>query len=175
MVSRFFPVLLAVLLSGLSSAQEIEPNSILVESAQTSLIQNTKIAAPLSGIVAAVHVTEGELLAVGTPLVELRSEMAQRELEAARSALEAATLKSENDVNLRYAQRTLQVRENEMKQSQIANETYAGAVSAMELEELALQVDQAALAIEQAKQELLIAHATTNEKAATVEIAQDES
>ncbi|MEL6110361.1 MAG: HlyD family efflux transporter periplasmic adaptor subunit [Planctomycetota bacterium] len=145
---------------------------LVIENAQTSLIQNTKIAAPVAGIIERVDIREGDRVAIDAPLVRLNRDLAQDELGAAKAALEAATLRSENDVNLRYARRTLQVRENEMRQSEIANETYSGAVSQMELEEIALQVDQAALAIEQAQQELLIARATSNEKAAAVAIAQ---
>ncbi|MEO1528115.1 MAG: HlyD family efflux transporter periplasmic adaptor subunit [Planctomycetota bacterium] len=149
-----------------------ESAPLVVENAQTSLIQNTKIASPLAGIVSKVHVTEGQIVKIDASLIRLTSQLAENELRAAKAALLAATIKSENDVNLRYAQRTLEVRENEMRQSQIANETYPGAVSRMELEELTLQVDQAALAIEQAEQEMRISKATSAEKAAAVETAQ---
>ncbi|MEM6473331.1 MAG: HlyD family efflux transporter periplasmic adaptor subunit, partial [Planctomycetota bacterium] len=78
---------------------------------------------------------------------------------------------SDNDVNLRFAKRSLQVRQQELLQSQLANETYAGAVSEMELREIRLTVDQATLAIEQAERDLMIAHANVNEKKAAVAIA----
>ncbi|MEO1615193.1 MAG: HlyD family efflux transporter periplasmic adaptor subunit [Planctomycetota bacterium] len=145
---------------------------LVIERAQTSLIQNAFIAAPLSGVVASVDVTEGQAVSRATPLIRLRSELAEKELIAARAALEAANLESDNDVNLRFARRSLQVREHELRQSQLANETYAGSVSEMELREIRLNVDQAVLAIEQAQRDLMVAAATAAEKEAAVGIAE---
>lgn len=140
--------------------------------AQTSLIQNAFIASPMAGVISNIAVTEGDLVTDGTPLVELRSDLAEKELIAAQAALQAALMESENDVDLRYARRTMEVRQNEMRQSRRANQTYAGAVSDMEIEELRLQVDQSALAMEQADHELRVAAAASVEKEAAVEIAQ---
>lgn len=142
------------------------------DNAQTSLIQNAFIAAPMSGVISTVMVTEGETIRGDSPLVRMRSELAEKELVVAKASLDAARLESDNDVNLRYAKRTLEVRDSEMSQSLVANQIYAGAVSVMELEELRLKVDQAALAIEQAKHDLMIAAAKSVEKEATVSIAQ---
>lgn len=145
---------------------------LVIQNAQTSLIKNAFIAAPLAGVVSAVDVTEGQTVRTGTVLVRLQSDLAKKELMAARAALDAAHIESDNDVNLRFARRTLEVREHEMKQSRLANETYAGAVSEMELEEIRLKVDQAALAIEQAQHDLMIAAAGAEEKRAAVSIAE---
>lgn len=146
--------------------------TLIVSDAQTSLIQNALIAAPLSGVVATVNVSEGGKVNTNTPLARLRSDVAEKELVAAKAALDAAKLKSENDVNLRFAKRTLQVRQHELEQSQLANQLYAGAVSEMELREVQLKVEQAALAIEQAEHEQLIAAAAAVEKQAAVDVAK---
>ena len=140
--------------------------------AQTSLIQNAMIAAPMDGVVASVEVVEGAMVAQDAPLIRLRSDLAERELQAAKAAWDAATLESDNDVNLRYAQRTYEVRKVEQEQSELANQTYAGAVSEMELREVKLKADQASLAIEQARHDLMIASASAVEKEAAVAIAQ---
>lgn len=145
---------------------------ISFERAQTSLIQNAFIAAPMAGVVANVPVREGDMVEIDTPLVRLSSELAEKELIAAEASLEAALMESDNDVDLRYARRTMEVRQNEMRQSKLANQTYAGAVSKMELEELRLQVDQAALAMEQADHDLRVAAAASVEKDAAVSIAK---
>lgn len=155
-----------------ASDAQAEVQSISFERAQTSLIQNAFIASPLGGVVSDVSVKEGDFVSRDSPLVQLRSDLVEKELVAAQAALQAALLESENDVDLRYAQRTMEVRQNEMRQSRLANQTYAGAVSQMELEELSLQVDQSALAMEQADHELRVAAAASVEKEAAVEIAQ---
>lgn len=149
-----------------------ETETLIIDKAQTSLIKNAFIAAPMSGVVAAVNVTEGDLVAADAPLVRMQSDLAEKELVAAKAALDAARLESDNDVNLRYAKRTLEVRDHTLRQSRLANETYAGVVSEMDLEEIRLTVDQAALAIEQAHHDLMIAEAAAVEKEAAVAIAQ---
>lgn len=142
------------------------------DGAQTSLSQNTVIASPFSGVVDDVNVTEGQTVRREMLLVQLNPELGERELAAARAAFEAARLESGNDVGVRYAKRTLQVREHKLRQSHLANDTYAGAVTAMELEELRLEVDQAALAIEQAEHDLRVSAAKAAEHAAEMDIAQ---
>ncbi len=142
------------------------------EEAQISLIQNTFIAAPIAGVVAGVDVGEGDQVTLGKSLVRLRADQAETELVAAQAAYEAARLDSTNDVDERYARRTLQVRERELQQSLEANRNFAGTVSETEIEKLKLVVDQSRLAIEQAKHERSVAAATAAEKQAAVQIAQ---
>lgn len=144
---------------------------LIFQNAQTSLIQNTFIAAPMSGVVSSVDVTEGQMIVRDATLVQLDGDLAKKEVVASQAALDAASLKSDNDVNLRYAKRTYQVREHELRQSQLANRRYEGAVSSMEMEEIRLQVDQAALAIEQAEHDLMVAAAESVEKEAALSIA----
>ena len=145
---------------------------LVFPAAQTSFIRNAFIASPIAGVVARVQVREGDAVDAGTTLAALQWELAEKELIAARAALDAAQIESDNDVNRRYAQRTLEVRQHEMQQSQLANRTYDGAVSGMELREIKLKVDQATLAIEQADRELMIAAAAAVEKQAAVDIAR---
>jgi macrolide-specific efflux system membrane fusion protein len=145
---------------------------IEIADVQVSLIQNTFVAAPIAGVVADVMVAEGDQVAVQTPLVQLDSEQAKTELEAAQAAYEAARLEGENDVDARYAKRTLEVRQRELQQSEIANRQFPGSVSQTEIAKLQLVVDQSRLAIEQAEHELLVARATAREKLATARIVQ---
>lgn len=153
--------------AGPTQAQRIE-----IEAAQVSLIQNTLVAAPISGVVASVHVHEGDPIGLDTPIAQLDDEQAETELEAAEAAYEAARLEADNDVDARYAQRTLEVRQRELQQSVDANRTYSGAVSETEIDKLRLVVDQSRLAIEQAEHQQQVATAKAIEKVAAVQIAR---
>ena len=146
---------------------------IEIRDTQVSLIQNAFIAAPIPGVVATVEVAEGDQIKSGTKLAELSSDQARAELEAAKAAYKAAQIESGNDVDLRYASRTLEVRQREFQQSEIANNNFRGTISATELEKLRLVVDQSQLAIEQAEHELMIARAKATEKLAAVHIAEE--
>jgi RND family efflux transporter MFP subunit len=169
---KFFghvPLAIGLLLvgAGPTQAQRIE-----IEAAQVSLIQNTLVAAPISGVVASVHVHEGDPIGLDTPIAQLDDEQAETELEAAEAAYEAARLEADNDVDARYAQRTLEVRQRELQQSVDANRTYSGAVSETEIDKLRLVVDQSRLAIEQAEHQQQVATAKAIEKVAAVQIAR---
>ncbi|WP_146514148.1 efflux RND transporter periplasmic adaptor subunit [Rubripirellula amarantea] len=145
---------------------------IAINEAQLSLIQNTFIAAPMAGIVNTVSVVEGKRVVRGDAMVQLNSDQVQTELEAAEAAFEAARLQADNDVDARYARRTLEVRERELQQSTDANRGFAGAISDTEIAKLQLVVDQSRLAIEQAEHDLRVAAAQAKEKAAAARIAE---
>ena len=149
-----------------------EDAELEIPNVQLSLIQNTFIAAPVAGVVKSVAVHEGARVLNNDILVTLNSDQARRELVAAQASLRAAKIKSGNDVDQRYAQRTLAVRETELGQAELANSTYAGAVSENEIQQLQLEVDQAALAIEQAEHQLQISAAEATEKDAAVQISK---
>lgn len=146
--------------------------TIEIDDAQLSLIQNTFVAAPIAGLVAEVSVAEGDQVDVGRPMVLLDDEQVRTELDATRAAFDAARLKADNDVDARYAKRTLEVRTRELEQSVEANEGFAGAISSTEIAKLQLVVDQAKLAIEQAEHDLQVAAAGANEKFAAARMAE---
>lgn len=145
--------------------------TLSIQDAQTSLKQDTLIAAPISGLVQEVAVNDGSLSDPGQTLLRFEDSEAQAEFVASRAAYEAARVEADNDVDSRYAMRTLEVNERELRQSEKANESYAGAISGTEIEKLRLTVDQAALAIEQAEHERNVAEARAREKSASVKIA----
>lgn len=163
---------------GSATAQSKTPRSktndasIEIADAQLSLIQNTFVASPIAGVVAEVFVSEGDEVEVNRPMVQLDDEQVRTERDAAQGAYEAARLKAENDIDARYAKRTLEVRSRELDQSREANRGFAGAISDTEIAKLQLVVDQAELAIEQAEHELQIAAAAANEKLAAAMIAE---
>ncbi|TWU51062.1 putative efflux pump membrane fusion protein [Rubripirellula tenax] len=150
----------------------IAAEPIVVADAQVSLIQNTFIAAPISGVVAEVLVSEGDHVVAGHRMVQLDNEQVRREWEAAEAAFYAARMEADNDIDARYAKRTMEVRSRELQQSQDANRGFAGAISATEIAKLQLVVDQAKLSIEQAEHELKVAEAVAVEKAAAAKIVK---
>ena len=145
---------------------------IEVKDAQLSLIQNTFIASPLAGIVETVSVTEGDSVRRGDAMVMLNNDQVRTEMEAAEAAFEAARLQADNDVDARYARRSLEVSQRELEQSADANRGFAGAISDTEIAKLQLVVDQSRLAIEQAEHELQVATAQAKEKAAAARITE---
>lgn len=155
-----------------AQAQEAKTGQIEIADAQVSLIQNTFVAAPIAGVVAEVLIAEGDQVESGRRLVQLDSLQARTELEAAHAAYDAARLQSDNDVDERFARRTLEVRQRELQQSMDANSQFPGSISETEIAKLQLVVDQSRLSIEQAQHETQIARAVAVEKLAAMRIVE---
>lgn len=164
---HFLCCLFAAILTPSVKGQTVE-----ITDAQVSLIQNTFVATSLAGLVADVRVREGDRVEPGDRLIQLDTEQALTELEAAKAAYEVARLSSDQDVHVRYAQRTKEVRQRELEQSLEANQRYPGTVSETEISKQQLEVDQAQLGIEQAQHEKLVANARVREKQAAIVSAE---
>ena len=148
-----------------------ERGRLISDQAQASLIVNVTIGASVPGEIARVDVKEGQSIGLGDSLVRLDDELARAELVATQRAFEGAELQASNDVDARFAKRSLDVRVREYEQSVAANRKYAGTVSETELDKLRLEVDQSRLGIEQAEHEQQVAQAMAGEKQAAVDSA----
>jgi len=167
-VVRLIAFLATFTLTTIVNGQE----TIEVDDAQVSSIQNTSISAPIAGIIESIAVSEGDEVNKGDQLIQLDAKLVRTEYDAAIAAMQAAKMESDNDVDARYARRALEFHVRELRQSEQANTKFSGAVSDSEVEKLRLVVDQARLAIEQAEHEQLVAKARTSEKQAAVRIAK---
>lgn len=147
-------------------------DAIHVQDAQVILIQNTTLAAPIAGTIREIVIKEGDSIQKGDLLAGLDDRQARAELVVAEAAHQAARIQASNDVGIRYAQRTMDVRQRELTQSEDANARYSGSVTATEIDRLQLVIDQAELSVEQAQQEREVAAATTMEKQATARLAE---
>ncbi|EMI16811.1 multidrug efflux pump [Rhodopirellula maiorica SM1] len=152
--------------------QPSKPQQLDVSEAQVSLIHNTFIASPISGVVEKVLVKEGNTVQPDALLIQLDDQRFRTELEAAVAAHQAAKLESDSDVDARHARRAKEFHVRQLEQSKQANSKFPGAISDSEVEKLRLVVDQATLAIEQAEHEQQVAIAHTSEKLAAVKIAE---
>ncbi|WP_442509451.1 efflux RND transporter periplasmic adaptor subunit [Novipirellula sp. SH528] len=163
---------LALISTTQSFAQKPSEQQLEVSEAQVSLIHNTFIASPISGVVEKVLVSEGNSVLPDALLIQLDDQRFRTELEAAVAAHRAAKLESDSDLDARYARRAKEFHVRQFEQSKQANTKFAGAISDSEVEKLRLVVDQAVLAIEQAEHKQQVAIAHTSEKQAAVKIAE---
>lgn len=149
----------------------IATEQVISEQAIASLIQNVTVAANIAGQVISVPFAEGDVIATGDVLVQLNDLAARADYQAAQRASDAAHLKASNDVNARYAQRTMEVNQAEYQKSEAANHRYKGTVSDTEMNRLRLVVDQGLLSMEQASFDQRVARAEAEEKAALADAA----
>ncbi|MEM9588684.1 MAG: HlyD family efflux transporter periplasmic adaptor subunit [Planctomycetota bacterium] len=158
--------------ASLAAWTSLSAEELTLPGAQASLIDSTWVATPIAGVIRSVGAREGTTISEGTWLVTLDDQLPRTELAAANAALQAAQLESENDVDRRYAEKTLAVRQRELAQSEQANQRFQGTVSDSELDKLRLVVSQSQLAIEQAKFQQKLARSRVSEKQAAMRIAE---
>ena len=89
----------------------------------------------------------------------------------ARTEFEIARLKAENDVDRRFAKKSLEVAKSELSRSLDSVANFPKSISKTELDRLRLVVEKTDLSIEQAERDLHEASLTKSLKEQTVEVA----
>ena len=144
---------------------------VVVEDAQLKLISQVRIPAEEAGVLASIDVSEGDLVQRGQEIGFIDDRQALVEAEIAKLEHAIAKIQSENDVDERYARKSLDVSQSELKRSQEANKIYQDSVSQTEIERLRLVTDKSALAIEQSQRDREVAEITESLKRRTIELA----
>lgn len=165
-------VVLAVFASN-SSAQDLEESkSINIDAAQLQLIVNVEVASRDAGIIESIGFTEGKEIGPGDVLAKLDQETEFANASSARSELDIAKEESENDIDLRYAQVSLEVNGKVYQRSLNATKQFAKSVSKTELERLKLELERAKLSGEQAERTATVKELTVELKKAQHDLAR---
>jgi macrolide-specific efflux system membrane fusion protein len=130
---------------------------IEVDEALVTLIEQVEVPAREAGVLAAIDVREGQVVAVGDALAHLDDTQAQLTKKRAEIELDVARAEAENDVDVRFAEKSTEVTRAELRRASESMEKYKKSVSATELDRLRLEAERAALQVEQAQQELKVA------------------
>jgi macrolide-specific efflux system membrane fusion protein len=126
---------------------------IQVESVLLTLVEQVEVPAREAGVLANIHVREGQLVPADLVLALVEDNEAQ--LALARAKLEAAEAQrqAKNDVKIRLAKKTLEVARLDMKRADEARERFSKSISQSELDDLRLKIEKGELEIEQAEHE----------------------
>lgn len=131
--------------SGALSAEEIR-----IESALLTLLEQAEIAAREAGPLIHREISEGVTVESDTVLGKIDDQEARLILDRAVTELKMAQVLVENDIKVRFARKSLEVAQAELKRSQESVEKFPKSVSQTELDRLRLLADKALLEIEQA-------------------------
>ena len=152
-----------------------EPDGALtVSDAQVTLVSEVLVPARAAGALVDITVKEGTLVEAGQVIGRLDVDLAALDAKLAEIELTIAKLHSENDVDRRYAQKSLAVAEAEQKRALTSVQVAPGSITATELDRLRLLVDKTRLSIEQADRDLQAAALTEQMKSASVRRAMKE-
>jgi macrolide-specific efflux system membrane fusion protein len=137
---------------------------IEVESVVLRLLEEAEVPAQESGVLINVAVREGQRVKKGELLAQIDDQVPRLALDAAKAQFEIAQAKATNDVRIRFAQKSLEVAEAELRRSTESIERFPKSVSQSQLDVEKLNVQKNKLESEQAAQEQKIAKLEMNAK-----------
>ncbi len=123
-------------------------NAFAMDSAVLQLVETVEIPATATGPVRDVHVEQGALIDRGQVLASIDDRDALIKLEEAEIELDIITAQSESDVDIEFAKKSRLVAVADYERAQESNRSYAGVVSAREMDRLKLLVEQSEAELE---------------------------
>jgi len=134
-----------------TSSKPAPGDAIVIEKAQVTTIEEVPLAAAETGLISEILCKPGEVVEEGALLAKLDDTRAKLQLNEAQFEFSKADETATNDVEIRAAQKSLEVTRAELKRSQEAVERYSKSISKTEIDRLRLAVERAELAEEQAE------------------------
>ncbi len=167
----FRMLLTAVTLAGCVNVVQ-GAETLLVDSVLLELIEQSDVPARDPGVIETISVKEGSLVKRGDTLIQLDTAEARLDMGRAKLELNIAQQESKNDVDVRFARKSLEVAEAELQRAMDSVEDYPKSVSQTELDRLRLTVERTRLEIEQALHVLTVAKMTADLSQNALETAE---
>jgi len=170
MAQSAFVLILAAAVAG--AAPEKPAGTIEVPSMLIKLVEQVDVPAREAGVLAALHVREGQIVKEGSPVAQIEDTEARTAEERAKIEVEVARTNAKNNINIRFARKSAEVAKAELRRSAESNEKYPKSISDSEMDRLRLVVEKVGLEIEQAEHECSIAAFTQQIKENELKAAQ---
>ncbi len=123
---------------------------IVVQDCRVALLQSAVLASTHSGIIDRIEILDGDFVKAGLQIAQIRDSLARAEVAT-------ASLKVENDVDLRYAVKLSELAQLEYSKALALNKEIPGAQSELAVKNLKIAAERALLQIEQASHRLEVA------------------
>jgi macrolide-specific efflux system membrane fusion protein len=163
-------LLFAVLFASIGDAAPA--TNVTIEDVQVTLVADVQAPARQDGVLAELLVKEGDLVMKNDGLGRLDSQLAAIDERLARTEFEISRLRAENDVDRRFARKSLEVAKSELARSLESVAGFPKSISKTELDRLRLVVEKTDLSIEQSERDLQEAVLTKSLKEQTVHAAR---
>jgi RND family efflux transporter MFP subunit len=167
-ISSWSLCLLIVLLSANNS---VVGETVTVSDVQVTLLADVQAPARQDGSLETLSVKEGDFVSKNSEMGRLDYQLATISQRLARTEFEIARFKSENDVDRRFAKKSLEVAKSELSRSLDSATNFPKSISKTELDRLRLVVEKTDLSIEQADRDLREASLTKSLKEQSIEVA----
>ena len=139
------------------AANQSPKSAIDVQSVVLRLLEEAEVPAQEAGVITNVAVREGQRVKQGELLTQIDDQVAKLAAEATKAKYDIAKAKATNDVRVRFAQKSTEVSQAELRRSTESIERFAKSVSQSQLDVEKLTVQKNQLEGEQATQEQLVA------------------
>jgi macrolide-specific efflux system membrane fusion protein len=144
---------------------------VRIDSVMLTLIEQVDVPAADAGVLASIDVTEGQVLEEGAQLAKLEDGEARQLVQRAKLEFDISRLEAANELKVRYARKTLEVAQAELKRATESIEKYRNSVSQSELDALRLAADGATLEVQQAEHDLAVGQLTAQLKENELQLA----
>lgn len=124
--------------------------SIKVQDAILKTIESTDVATEVAGTIKQLKIAEGDTVKVGQSLGLIGSKAVLLKVENAKTQLAISRKKASSDIDLRLAQRRLEVAQNELERAENANVRLPNTYAIKEIDRLRLVAATAELEVERA-------------------------
>lgn len=148
-------------------AEEIEVSATLLK-----IIESVEIPAQQSGVLKMVKAQEGTIVDRGEVIAKIDDEEKMLEVQKAKVDFDIASREARNDVNIRFAKKSLEVAAAELMRSEEALSIAEKSVSQTEMDRLRLLVEKSRLEIEQSEEKTAIAMLTAELRDAELQIVK---
>jgi RND family efflux transporter MFP subunit len=149
------------------ATDDVQINSVLVK-----LSEQVEVPARVAGVLQKISVREGDMVTEAAPIAQIEDADARLEKRRAQIELDGASKQADSDVKVRYAKKSLEVAEAELRRALDSQKRLAQSVSESELDRLRLLAQKSSLEIEQANLELELAHSERDLKENDLQVAE---
>jgi multidrug efflux pump subunit AcrA (membrane-fusion protein) len=170
-------MLMAVTMGGPMPQEEYgRPTSTgtaIIEHCQVFLIQDVEVPAEQAGRLVRVDIRENDIVEPGDLLAQIDDGQAQLQKTAAELERNVAQTRADDDIEVRYSKKSLELADAELNQDLAINRTSPGVIPMAEIRRKQLARHRAELQIDRSKLDLRVAQMTADVQRAAVQSAED--
>lgn len=149
-----------------------QANRITIESAIVKLIDSVNVPAELPGVLTNMEFREGQMVEKGKEIARIKNDELSLKLRRAKIENRISRLTAENDIDLRFAEKSLEVSSAKVDRSIESNKRVPGVVPVSRIQEQELEAHRDKLRVEQAARDQKTASMQVELSATNVELSE---
>lgn len=172
LTSKFLAASILALPLGAAAAPPDSQHAV-IPNCQVFLIHDVEVPAQEAGLLTAVEVAEGNSVKAGALLAQIDDSQALLSKISAELEREAARTRADDDIEVRYAEKSYELAKAELAQDVEVNKRSPGTVPAAEVRRKELAATRASLQIDRSRLDMKVAQMTADVHNATVKAADE--